>query len=657
MQKTLGGDRLSSGKRMQVNLRAYERSSHNKGYIWRSTMSPGTIVPFLVQYGTPGSTFDIDLDIDVMTHPTIGPLLGSFKVDAHVFQCPVRLYHAWLHNNKLKIGMDMSTVKLPLINLMAEQSPDPSTNKIDNTQINPSCILAYLGIRGIGYNPDATGRLRQFNAIPLLAYWDIYKNYYSNKQEEIGAVIHGENNAINQTVDDVQTNTGSIPQAPTIGLITINYNDNIVITYTPPAATPDPSQIMVRMTGPWGDATRPLSQWCPNGFIETSPGVLTGTFTLAATATALSWDYATPNDVPLAPPRVVTFNLSDIDDMREAILADSSGGPFNLNGTTTQQPYQMLLAEPADTNGRYTTLNTQEGLGVKTYLSDLFNNWLNTAWIDGTGGINERSRIDTSADYFTLDQLLMGRKIYDLLNRIGISGGTYKDWIEASYTEIEWNKVESPVYWGGLIKELVFQEIVSNSASTTADQPLGTLAGKGTMAKKHKGGKIVVKLEEHSLVMGLISLTPRVDYSQGNEWHTHIMTMDDFHKPAFDEIGFQELITEQMTWWSTHYIPTPINQWGTQSAGKQPAWLNYMTEVNKVYGNFAIENSEMFMTLNRRYEQDNSATIADLTTYIDPVKYNFIFADTSIDAQNFWVQVAVDMTYRAKMSGKLMPNL
>ena len=32
---------------------------------------------------------------------------------------------------------------------------------------------------------------------------------------------------------------------------------------------------------------------------------------------------------------------------------------------------------------------SQAGLAVKTYLSDRFNNWLNTEWIDGTtGGIN-----------------------------------------------------------------------------------------------------------------------------------------------------------------------------------------------------------------------------------------------------------------------------
>ena len=134
--------------------------------------------------------------------------------------------------------------------------------------------------------------------------------------------------------------------------------------------------------------------------------------------------------------------------------------------------------------------------------------------------------------------------------------------------------------------------------------------------------------------------------------------MDDVHKPQLDEIGFQELITEQMAWWTTE-----INQAdGTltyKSAGKQPAWINYMTEVNKVRVNFAIENNEMFMTLNRRFTPDLAVdgTITDLTTYIDPSKFNHIFAQTSLDAMNFWTQIAVDITARRKMSAKVMPNL
>ena len=83
-----------------------------------------------------------------------------------------------------------------------------------------------------------------------------------------------------------------------------------------------------------------------------------------------------------------------------------------------------------------------------------------------------------------------------------------------------------------------------------------------------------------------------------------------------------------------------------------------MTNYNKVFGNFAIENNEMFMTLNRKYEMNKSDTeIKDLTTYIDPEKYNYIFADTSLDAMNFWVQLGIGAKVRRKMSAKVIPNL
>ena len=35
------------------------------------------------------------------------------------------------------------------------------------------------------------------------------------------------------------------------------------------------------------------------------------------------------------------------------------------------------------------TTNPQFGLCLKTYNSDLYQNWINTEWIEGTNGINE----------------------------------------------------------------------------------------------------------------------------------------------------------------------------------------------------------------------------------------------------------------------------
>ena len=57
------------------------------------------------------------------------------------------------------------------------------------------------------------------------------------------------------------------------------------------------------------------------------------------------------------------------------------------------------------------------------------------------------------------------------------------------------------------------------------------------------------------------------------------------------------------------------------------------------------------------YLWENDGLISDLSTYIDPSKYNQIFADTSLSAQNFWVQTAVQMEVRRNISAKQIPNL
>ena len=155
--------------------------------------------------------------------------------------------------------------------------------------------------------------------------------------------------------------------------------------------------------------------------------------------------------------------------------------------------------------------------------------------------------------------------------------------------------------------------------------------------------------------MGIVSITPRIDYSQGNDFTVNLKTMDDLHKPALDEIGFQDLITEQMAFWDSDVAAN--GDVTIKSAGKQPAWINYMTDINRCYGNFADPGKEMYMTLNRRYEYDENGNIKDLTTYIDPSKYNYMFAQSSLDSQNFWTQIAVDAEVRRKMSAKVMPNL
>ena len=107
-------------------------------------MGVGTLVPCLKLVGLPGDTFDIDIDTKVLTHPTVGPLFGSYKLQIDIFTAPIRLYNAMLHNNALNIGLDISKVKLP------KMTYGGSTDSIeDSTHLtfSSSSILAYLGWR------------------------------------------------------------------------------------------------------------------------------------------------------------------------------------------------------------------------------------------------------------------------------------------------------------------------------------------------------------------------------------------------------------------------------------------------------------------------------------------------------------------------------
>ena len=56
-------------------------------------------------------------------------------------------------------------------------------------------------------------------------------------------------------------------------------------------------------------------------------------------------------------------------------------------------------------------------------------------------------------------------------------------------------------------------------------------------------------------------------------------------------------------------------------------------------------------------QKDGTGAISDLTTYIDPTKYNVAFADAKLSAKNIWVQCAIDCIVRRKMSAKQIPNL
>ena len=664
---------------MEVYLPNFGRSSHNVGKIIRTTQACGTIVPYWCQIGMDGTTFYIDITTKVKTLPTTGPVFGSFKHQIDVFVIPIRLYIAALHNNALGVGLNMSKVLLPQFQVYTANTSiyEDDTNR---GQVNPSSLLSYLGIKGFG-NSRVNQYLRRFPAIFNLAYWDIFKNYYANKQEENAYVITGINHiwksiSVGDGVKWLRTWTENKSQAYRIApttdkplYIKIEFEENV----SPEVVNeiqfltniPDSTQKLNELTK-LGDSFV-FERTDPNalGWEPSNPKKATKVYAYKVKKTiqiAYNMDEVGQNLITMPDNqkiKLTQFPLKNIDDERTKILAAPSSSVYIVENT--KMPYGAatgtLDLPNYNRTKTYHSSNawfSQAGLAVKTYLSDRFNNWLNTEWIDGTtGGINAITAVNVSDGKLTMDALILQKKIFNMLNRVAITDGTYQAWREATYGIRSTTLPESPIFCGGMQSEIAFDEIVSNAA--TDEEPLGTLAGRGVATMYKSGRGLKIKCTEPSMIMALGSITPRIDYSQGNKWWTRLQNMDDFHKPTLDAIGFQELVAEEAAAWSTETTENYVHKY--QSLGKQPSWIEYTTDVNETYGEFAAGMPLAFMCLNRVYEEGINKTISNASTYIDPTIYNCIFAESRLSAQNFWVQVAFDVTARRVMSAKQIPNL
>lgn len=655
--RTLGKNTLGDNNKMKVAMRDYDMSTHDISTICRTSLGVGMLVPFCKILCQKGDIIDLNLINKTLSQPTLGPLFGSFKLQHFMFFGGFRLYNSWLHNNRTGIGMKMSDIKLPM---MVAKTKGTATDA--KTSISASALYKYLGwssSRRTGAN--ATEGVTK-NGVPLLMYLDIFKNFFANTQEKKFYMLKG--------AGEVKFNLTKTYKNLNNGIYIIGKNqETIKITNT---TTIQVGLILNKYEEFWSSIEVKIlnskGSVLSKTLAELTTNASTSTITLNnidANPFATILLFSTTKDTAkFIKTELGQYDLKVLDQIRDVILHKKGNETLFLNQTDTSvnnggsAELQAFIKDMTDSQS-----NRLGGMMLKTYDSDIFNNWIQTDWIDGAGGITEITSIDITANdgKLTMDALNLQQKVYNMLNRIAVAGGTYRDWLETVYTAGKYlDRPETPVFIGGMTQYIEFDEVISKSATETTygSQPLGDIAAIGRGGKPINNGHIHYQCEEPGYIMGLMAITPMIDYSQGNDFDLNLQTIDDLHKPALDGIGYQDLIQEQMVGiTSTYNGGANISNIKHLAANKTVAWIDYMTNYNRTFGDFAAGEALDFMVLNRRYDVSDKNTIEDLTTYIDPQKYIEIFADTSIDSQNFWVQTVVQATRRGNYSAKQIPFL
>ena len=654
--RTLGKNTLGDNNKMKVAMRNYDMSTHDISTIFRSSIGVGMLVPFCKILCQKGDIIDLNLINKTLSQPTLGPLFGSFKLQHFMFFGGFRLYNSWLHNNRTGIGMKMSDIKLPMMKAETSGIATEAT-----TNISASALYKYLGwskSRRTGASAT-TGVLK--NGVPLLMYLDIFKNFFANTQEKNFYMLKG--------AGEIKLNLTKTYNNENDGIYIIGKNTNFIhVTKT---TTITAGIILTDYTDFWHSikvTTMESGALHYKTLDQLTQNAKTSTITLNNVAaepyaTILQF-FTTKETAKFIKTELGQYDLKVLDQIRDVILHKKGNETLIITSSSVGESENgsANLAKFVDEIIKSQS-NRLGGMLLKTYDSDIFNNWVQTDWIDGAGGITEITSIDITANdgKLTMDALNLQQKVYNMLNRIAVSGGTYRDWLETVYTAGKYlDRPETPVFIGGMTQYIEFDEVISKSATETTygSQPLGDIAAIGRGGKPVNNGHIHYQCEEPGYIMGLMAITPMIDYSQGNDFDLNLQTIDDLHKPALDGIGYQDLIQEQMVGETSKYDGgATIDKIKHLAANKTVAWIDYMTNYNRTYGDFAAGEALDFMVLNRRDEVSNNNTIEDLTTYIDPQKYIEIFADTSIDSQNFWVQTVVQATRRGNYSAKQIPFL
>lgn len=552
-----------------------KHSNFNMSRANRFTMAPGLLYPF---YWKPVMSQDIcrwSWSSIVKTFPTVAPVMGSFKLQIDDFFIPYRLYvPEFQRNSSLIQYLEASSTKsgftditFPCFTFAANSSvygtpftPKDASQTTGGLPVAAGSILNCLGFP-VGATPAVPGssvdqyslKGVRFNAMPFLAFWDIYRNYYVNRQENTYAMMRAEGGI------DKRTLVQSRASLPVL--------DSFFEQFQQWTNSGDSVRDIFSSTGPNSSL---FSQFLSNSF---------------------------NSDLPLS------------------------------------------------------------GLPCRTYLPDYFSNFINAA---GYQSYQQQSRIvvgdDGGTSFITNDQLVLNEKMTKLLGRAWLSGGRYSEYLRTQFGQEGVPDCDIPQYCGSTSVEVVFDEVVSTAeTSETNNGPLGSLGGRGHA--RMFGRTRVFKPREYGIMMSIASIVPRADYADQFSRDWLVRNLTDLYVPALDAIGMQDVVDGEFS-----FGVTPVNLVSKDSPFnvglfKHPAWMEYMTDVNRNFGDFAGNLS--YWVLNRPLHGASANPVGSLyaTSYVAPAQWNNVFADTSSTAQNFLVQIGYNALYNRPISKQVMPTL
>ena len=354
-------------------------------------------------------------------------------------------------------------------------------------------------------------------------------------------------------------------------------------------------------------------------------------------------------------------------------MLDSNSRYFSsVNTTGTSLTKFLMLYKPlftgAITNNRLQNstvfMDSFTGLGLVNYRPDLYRSIM----LPSSAPVTSSVTIANGA--FTIDTLRIASHYQKLLDLYDASGGQFSNFIDFQWDVDISDGLDRPVLLGTSHQYINVDDVYSTSLTQVYDQPnenyvIGSYVGEqsGTINTGAGFRGIKFRSKYHGYLFAIVTIVPEVDYSENLDFNLLDTKFSDFYVPAMAQLGYEPMQYSDFAVSRAFSSITPpqyndatmtnffstadTNSQYNVACGRSVHWFRYMSDVNRNYGAFSVGRSLEHWCLNRNFVRavNGSATNAtiDVSTYIIPSDWNYMFAYTAPQAQNWYLQFAFDI--------------
>lgn len=266
-------------------------------------------------------------------------------------------------------------------------------------------------------------------------------------------------------------------------------------------------------------------------------------------------------------------------------------------------------------------------------------------------------------------------------DRLAISGGRYKDVLRVVWGSRSRVSLDRPIFLNTFSFYVDPQGVVSQSdTENTIDgravgSALGQMSAYVNTTDSGRRKRLRCSAADQCVFMYLVTLVPEVSYSSGIAKGLMRTMFADDYKPQYKRLGFQDVpslrydaIPEVV---SLDGVTTTLTDTTTPVAvGKEVAWAEYMTNVDRSHGLFAVGQSLESFAPNRHYVTSPGADghilwsdvnkprlIIEPNGYASPLVWNYMFQVVDPNYPNWHLMLRIDLTGFRPIGNRYMPTI